>query len=182
MNDMSLQGSLQQAVRKISRVQQVAEAVIAAAGDQYLRCSELILKPQVYPLVKDANALSCILSEAYSRNKLVGRVHAPFGKEKFAYGARSDLAVAPGIKPKRRGVIQAVEPEVLGYEVSIWCNDPREALRMLERNPGARHEKIAGGNEWRVFIRVADKAAALDALLASDLLILGTTVNPVLDK
>lgn len=161
ITETELKTQTQHAIAKVSLAQQVAKAVISEVGTEYLRSSELIHKPLVRVLVRDAGQLSVVLSDAYGQG-LLGRELSPLGRERYAYGKPGKQA------GESRKVIKSAKP-VTGYSVSITKHDADDVLDFLSRNAGATFVKNEDG--YHVHMTCADKAAALDFIVANDLLL-----------
>ena len=131
-----LQNSLQAATAKVSKAQRLAGVVCAmvdADPATYRHPLDLYDHPSVRLIVRDANDLSITLSDAYKQG-LVGRVHTPRGREKFAYGPPGPRADGVRIV---RGQTTPPPRKVVGYRVTRVFEDASEALDFLVHNPGA---------------------------------------------
>lgn len=154
----SLQNSLQSAAAKASRYSTVADLVTKHVGSdvaRYLHASDLYHVPHIGALVKNPNDMSIVLADAY-RYGWVGRIHAPRGREKFAYGAPGPKAAGIQIAGRKQGVIKSPEKKVVGYRLLRQFEDAESAWDFMADTPEAR---IAG--HWAVVIEFGSAEEAL---------------------
>lgn len=167
---LSHQTAVQGAVARVSVIKQVADAVLGSCEGHYLSSYELYLKPAVRPLVRDANHLAIVLSDAY-KSKLLGRIHAPEGKHKYAYGPTG--MTAEGTKRSRK-VINPKEPKEIAYAASFETRDPVSVLNLIRLFPDIKWTNDDG---LYALTKEGKPEDVLRFLIDAELLQDGVTVN-----
>lgn len=157
-----LQNPMQAAVARVSKQQQVVDAVLAVCAGSYLPAYELILNPDIKKLVPDANKLSIILSEAFKRGKL-GRISFPSGTTKYAYGPKT------GGAPVERSVIKKHRLALpRKYTVTHTTANPKLVLEQLQNNPALQFHINPADNTYTMAMQLNNAEEAIEYLVASN--------------